>query len=287
MPSHWRCRDHTLPIGQRTLLMAIINVTPDSFSGDGFGSDIEAAVEAGRRAAAAGADLLDIGGESTRPHAPSVEPAEEWRRVIPVVRRLAREVTIPISVDTSKPAVAAAALEAGAHVINDVSGLALGNGLARRVAAAQAGLVLMRFPGFPRNEPRRRGPEAGDLVAAVRADLRRSVERALAAGVAPDCLAVDPGVGFGILAPDSLALLRRLRELRDLGYPLLVGVSRKSFTGLPERLPVEERQWGTAAANALAVANGADILRVHDISAARRTAAFTDLVVRGAAPADA
>ncbi|HEY8741564.1 MAG TPA: dihydropteroate synthase, partial [Chloroflexota bacterium] len=262
-------------------LMAIINVTPDSFSGDGMDRDVGAAVAAGLQAVADGADLLDIGGESTRPRSQPVPEAEEFSRVIPVIKQLSRQTGIPLSVDTTKPRVAAAALAAGARVINDVSGLALSDKLARYAAAAGAGLVLMRFPGFPFNRPRTRPPEAGDLLAEVRAALATSVARALAAGVPPECLVLDPGFGFGLLAPDSIQLLRRLTELRGLGYPLLAGVSRKGFTGQPDRLPVEERQWGTAAAHALAIANGADLLRVHDVPAARRVARFTDLVVRG------
>lgn len=283
----WRCRDLALPIGHRTLLMAIINVTPDSFSGDGLAHDVGRAVDAGLCAAADGADLLDVGGESTRPNNQPVSEEEELARVLPVIRQLAREVAIPISVDTSKPKVAAAALAAGARVINDVSGLALGDGLARHVVAAGAGLVLMRFPGFPFNRPRPRHAGDGDLIAAVRRDLTANVGRALAAGVPPECLVLDPGFGFGLLAPDSMQLLRRLSELCDLRYPLMAGVSRKGFTGWPERLAVEDRQWGTAAAHALAIVNGADLLRVHDVPAARRVARFTDLVVRNAVTAGA
>jgi dihydropteroate synthase len=278
----WRCRDLHLPVGRRTLLMAIINVTPDSFSGDGLAHDRRRAVAVGVQAAADGADLLDVGGASTRPNNQPVSEEEELARVIPVVQQLAREVTIPISVDTASPNVAAAALAAGARVINDVSGLALGDGLARHVAAAGAGLVLMHFPGFPFNRPRARRADEGDLIADVRHDLATSVERALAAGAEKECLALDPGFGFGLLAPDSVRLLRLLSALGDLGFPLLVGVSRKGFTGWPERLPVEDRQWGTAAAHALAIANGADVLRVHDVPVARRVARFADLVVRNA-----
>jgi dihydropteroate synthase len=275
----WQCRDRALPIGERTLLMAILNVTPDSFSGDGVHRRVDAAVVAGLRAAAAGADLLDVGGESTRPRNKPVAEQEEMDRVLPVIERLAGETSTPISVDTAKPTVAAAALAAGARVINDVSGLAQGDELARHVAGAGAGLILMRFPGFPLNRPRPREPVEGDLLTAVRRDLAGSVRRALGVGVLPESIVLDPGFGFGLLAPDSIALLRRLGELRVLGYPLLVGISRKGFTGQPDGLPVAERQWGTAAAHALAIANGAAVLRVHDVEAARRVARFTDLVV--------
>ncbi len=276
----WRCGRFALLLGTRTLLMAIVNVTPDSFSGDGL-TDPAAAVEAGLRAEAAGADLIDIGGESTRPRSEPVDEGEELRRVAPVIRELARQVSIPVSVDTSKPAVAASALEAGASVVNDVSGLARGDSMARLASQAGAGLVLMRFPGYPFNRPKARTAVDGDLLASVRADLTTSLQRALAAGVATDAIVLDPGFGFGLVAADSLLLLRRLAELRDMGRPLLVGVSRKGFTGQPEGLPPAERAWGTAAAQALAIANGADILRVHHVPAARRVAGFADLVVRG------
>jgi dihydropteroate synthase len=264
--------------------MGIVNVTPDSFSGDGLGEDAGAAVAAALHAAAAGADVLDVGGESTRPGNEPVDLADELSRVIPVIRQLARQTTLPISVDTAKPRVAAEALAAGARIVNDVSGLAWSDELARHVAAAGAGLVLMRFPGYPYNRPRARQPEEGDLIELIRRDLAASVAHASAAGVPPDAIVLDPGFGFGLLAPDSIELLRRLGELRDLGYPLLAGVSRKGFTGQPERLPVADRQWGTAAAHALAIANGASVLRVHDVTAARRVARFTDLVVRAEAP---
>lgn len=266
--------------------MAIINVTPDSFSGDGLDHDIGAAVAAGLQAVADGADLLDIGGESTRPRSQPVPEAVELSRVVPVIRQLTRQTAIPVSVDTSKSRVAAEALAVGARVVNDVSGLAASDELARHVAVAGAGLVLMRFPGFPFNRPGRRPPDAADLLTEVRAALAESAARALAAGMPPECIVLDPGFGFGLLAPDSIELLRRLAELRDFGYPLLAGVSRKGFTGQPDRLPVSARQWGTAAAHTLAIANGADLLRVHDVPATRRVAAFTDLVVRSGGPAN-
>ncbi len=276
----WRCGRFLIQLGRRTLLMAIINVTPDSFSGDGIPEDPGAAIESGLRAVSQGADILDVGGESTRPGHALVEEKEELLRVLPVIHGLARQVNVPISVDTSKPAVAAAALYAGASIVNDVSGLALSDAAARFAAQANAGLVLMRFPGFPRNQPRARGQEEGDLLAAIHADLLKSVRRAHAAGAAPDTIAVDPGFGFGILPADSLRLLGRLGELKGIGYPLLVGVSRKGFTGQPHRLAVAERQWATAAAHTLAIAHGTDVLRVHDVLAARRVADFVDLVVR-------
>jgi len=276
----WRCGAHDVPIGRRTLIMAIVNVTPDSFSGDGLDGLPQAAVERGLEAAEQGADAVDVGGESTRPHAPPVEEDVERARVLPVIRALAGQLRIPVSVDTSKPGVAAAALDAGASIVNDVSGLALGDETARIAVRHGAGLIVMRFPGFPRNEPRARPPGAADLIADVLYDLERIAGRALDAGLPRDSLAVDPGFGFGIVPEDSIVLLRRMGELRALPYPIVVGVSRKGFTGRPDRLPVEQRQWGTAAAHALAIAAGTDVLRAHDVRAAVRVARFTDLVVR-------
>lgn len=276
----WRCGAHALEVGRRTRIMAIVNVTPDSFSGDGLEGRTQMAIERGLDAAERGADIVDVGGESTRPHAPPVEEDEERARVLPVVRTLARQLRIPISVDTSKPGVAAAALDAGASIVNDVSGLALGDESARVAARHGAGLIVMRFPGFPRNEPRARAPGSADLISVVLRDLEVSVRRALDAGVRHDALAVDPGFGFGIVPEDSIELLRHVHELRALPYPLVVGVSRKGFTGRPDHLPVAQRQWGTAAAHALAIAGGADVLRAHDVQATVRVARFTDLVVR-------
>lgn len=275
----WRCGPFTLALGRRTVVMAIVNVTPDSFTGDGMAGDSAAVVEAAELAVAAGADIVDVGGESTRPGNTRVSAEDELARVLPAVVALVARLPVPISVDTSKPEVAVAALDAGAAIVNDVSGLAERDTVAR-IVGSRAGLVLMRFAGFPYNRPRERMPEEGDLIEAVRADLAASARCAGEAGVPGDAIVLDPGFGFGLLAADSLLLLRRLGELQPLGYPLLVGASLKGFTGQPSRLPVGERQWGTAAAHALAIAGGADIIRAHDVVAARRVADFTDLVVR-------
>ncbi len=236
-------------------LMGIVNVTPDSFSGDGV-DDPSAAVELGLSMAESGAAIIDVGGESTRPGHTPVSAAEEIRRVVPVVAELARR-GLTVSVDTSKLEVAIAAAEAGAAIVNDVWGLRRSPGIADLAAERGLGLVLMH---------NQIGAEyVGDLMEAIRAGLAGSVAAALSAGVPPDCLIVDPGIGFGKTAEQNLVVLRRLGELRGLGHPILVGVSRKSFLGKLFGQEMSMRPWGTAAAVAAAILRGADIVRVHDV----------------------
>jgi len=246
--------------GSRVYLMGIVNVTPDSFSGDGV-VDPGKAVEQGLRMVAEGADILDVGGESTRPgHAP-VPPEEELRRVLPVVARLARESGVPVSIDTWKLEVAEPAVASGAAILNDVWGLQRAPRLAALATRAGLGLVLMHNQA---------GTEYRDLVADVVASLRRSLAVADAAGVPLGRVIVDPGIGFGKTAEQNLVLLRHQEQLLELGRPLLVGTSRKSFIGKLLDLPVDDRLEGTAATVAAAVLRGADIVRVHDVAAMKR-----------------
>ncbi len=258
--------------GSRTFIMGIINVTPDSFSGDGLGTDVDAAVELGVRLTAEGADIIDVGGESTRPGAEEVDAAEEKRRVLPVIEHLARLIGIPISVDTSKADVAEAALATGAALLNDVSGL-------RR--DPQMPSILARF-GVPsvvmHNE---RGRPFHDVIDDIREGLETSIALAKAAGVTRERLIVDPGFGFGWSVQHNLEILRRLGELKAFGLPILVGTSRKSTIGAVLGLPAEERLFGTAASVALAIANGADIVRVHDVKEMSEVCRLADAVVRG------
>jgi dihydropteroate synthase len=236
-------------------VMGIVNVTPDSFSGDGT-VDHAAAIARGRAMAGAGAAIVDVGGESTRPgHAP-VSVEEEIRRAVPVVEGLAAA-GVTVSIDTSKLAVAEAAAAAGAAIVNDVWGLQRSPGIARLAASRGLGLVLMH---------NQEGTEyVGDLLAAVRDRLAGSVRVAVAAGVAPERIVVDPGIGFGKTAEQNLVVLRRLDELRALGHPILVGASRKSFLGRLFGQEMAVRAWGTAAAVTAAILRGADIVRVHDV----------------------
>ena len=243
--------------GSRVYVMGIVNVTPDSFSGDGLAGRPAAAVEQGVRMVREGADLLDVGGESTRPGHMAVGEQEELDRVLPVIEALVRQVEVPISVDTTKPAVARAALAAGATVVNDIWGLRTAPELAGLAASRQAALVLMH------NQD---GTEyASDLVTEVKARLRESVAQAVEAGVPRERVIVDPGIGFGKTAEQNVELLRRLGELRDLGQPILLGPSRKSYLGKVFGLALEERLLGTAASVAAAVLRGVDIVRVHDV----------------------
>jgi dihydropteroate synthase len=252
--------------GSNVYLMGIVNVTPDSFSGDGV-TDHGAAVEQGLRMVAEGADLLDVGGESTRPGHQPVTTEVELERVLPVVERLARESGVPVSIDTWKLPVAEAAVAAGATIINDVWGLQRSPGLANLAAREGLGLVVMH---------NQEGTEYADLMGELLASLRRSIAIAAAAGVPPERVIVDPGIGFGKTAEQNLVVLRRLAELDSLDRPLLVGTSRKSFIGRILDLPVDDRVEGTAATVAVAILRGADIVRVHDVRAMARVVRVTE-----------
>jgi dihydropteroate synthase len=251
-------------------VVGVLNVTPDSFSDGGRFLDPGAAVEHALRLAAEGADLVDVGGESTRPGAPEVSEAEELRRVIPVIERLvATRFPVPISVDTSKPGVARAALDAGAALVNDVR--ALGDPeTARAVAVSGAPVVLMHMRGTPRDMRER--ARYADLIGEIRAELSAAMDRAIAAGVREDRIILDPGVGFAKTAEQSMVVLARLPALLSLGRPLLVGPSRKSFIGAITGAPPEDRLAGTLAAVTAAVLGGATFVRVHDVAASRQAA---------------
>ncbi len=290
--------------GRRTYVMGIINVTPDSFSGDGLGSDIPAIVEQARRFQAEGADILDVGAESTRPGSSPVGVSEELVRLIPALEAIRSRVDLPISVDTYKSEVALRAVEAGAGIINDVWGLKADPGIARVAADSGAGLVIMhngrpRPPGRPvetSNPAGRAGWQENrryqDLLPDILASLSRSIGIAREAGVAEEQIIVDPGIGFGKTPEHNLEVLRRLDEFKALGYPLLVGASRKSTIGLVLDLPADQRMvgWagglveGTAATVALSIAGGADIVRVHDVKEMVRVCRMSDAVLRGWRP---
>jgi dihydropteroate synthase len=274
-----RCGECALLVGQRTLVMGVINATPDSFSGDGLAGDVEAMIERGEQMAAEGADLLDIGGESTRPGAEAVDAETEMARVVPVIDELRRRVSIPISIDTYKAVVARAALDAGATIINDISALRGDAELAPLAAERGAPVVVMHMRGTPRTM--QDNPQYDDLMGEIAAYLRHSVDLAERAGVPRDQVIIDPGFGFGKTVHHNLEIVRRLRELRSVGQPVLLGPSRKSSIGRVLDLPPEERLEGTLAVLTLAIANGADMVRVHDVRPAVRAARMTDAVVRG------
>ncbi len=249
--------------GGSVQVMGIVNVTPDSFSGDGVAGDPEDAVRQGLAMVAAGAGILDVGGESTRPGHQPVDAEEETRRILPVVRRLAAESGVPISVDTYKAEVAEAAIEAGATIVNDIWGLQRSPEIAELAARCGCSLVLMH------NQD---GHEYEDMLSEIEAVLRRSLEQALSAGVPRERIALDPGIGFGKTAEQNLVVLRHLDRLAALGQPLLIGTSRKSFLGKLFGQAMPDRAWGTAATVAVSILRGADIVRVHDVAEMVRVA---------------
>jgi dihydropteroate synthase len=248
--------------------MGIVNVTPDSFSGDGLGSDVEAAVGQGLRMAAEGADMLDVGGESTRPGHVAVSADEEIRRTEVVVRRLAAESSVPVSIDTYKEEVAARAIGNGAAIVNDVWGLTRSPAIADLAARHDCALVLMH------NQD---GTDyAGDLIDEIKRFLSVAARRATAAGVPREKVIVDPGIGFGKTADQNWIVMQRLDELKELGHPILIGTSRKSFIGKLLDLPVNERLEGTEATVVAAILRGADIVRVHDVLPMTRVVRVAD-----------
>lgn len=259
--------------------MGVLNVTPDSFSDGGMYLDPGRAVEHAHRMVEEGADLIDVGGESTRPGSEPVSADEELRRIRPLLRPLVEKLPVPISVDTYKADVAAVVLAEGVDLINDISGLGLDPRMAPVVASAGAGLVLTHIRGTPRTM--QADPQYDDLLGEVREYLRERILLAEAHGVHPEAIAVDPGIGFGKRIEHNLLLLKRLAELQVLKKPLMVGPSRKSFIGKILDLPVEERLEGTAAAVVVAIWQGAHIVRVHDVQAMVRVARVTNAIRKG------
>jgi len=259
-----------------TRLMGIVNVTPDSFSDGGLYLDSDRAIGHARELAAEGADLLDVGGESTRPGAQAVSAEAELRRVLPVLEGLGG-VGVPVSIDTSKAAVAEAALEAGAGLVNDVTALRADPELAAVCAARGCDVVLMHMQGSPRTM--QEAPAYGDVVEDVKGFLAERIDFATGAGIAEDRIWVDPGIGFGKTVDHNLELLRRLGELRDLGRPILVGTSRKSFIGRLTGRDVDQRLGGTIASNVLALRAGADVLRVHDVAQVREAMRVAEAIL--------
>lgn len=278
--------DTTFEWGKQTYLMGIINVTPDSFSGDGV-LDIDAAVAQGIQQEKDGADIIDVGGESTRPGSTPLPLEEELVRILPVIEKLAKEVNVPISIDTYKAEVAQRAIEAGASIINDVWGGRMEPEILIVAATARVPIILMHNRSKPKHAKlqaalggRYVGMEYKDLLGDIKKELQECVDAARAAGISHERIIIDPGVGFGKTVEQNLELLGRLSELRELGFPILVGPSRKSFVGYTLELPPEERLEGTAAAVALSIDRGADIVRVHDVKQMRRVATLTDAVTR-------
>jgi dihydropteroate synthase len=285
--------ESTLVWGSRTYLMGILNITPDSFSGDGLlaAADrpdfVQVALEQARRFVEAGADLLDVGGESTRPGSQPVSLEQELERVLPVLRALAGELDVLISIDTYKAQVAEAALKAGARLVNDVWGLRADPDLAGVAARFNAPVILMHNrSSWVNAEVKERlggryvGMQYQNLLEDVKRELMESVALARAGGVPDEQIILDPGIGFGKTVEQNLELIDRLGEIRQLGYPVLLGPSRKSFIGFTLDLPPDQRVEGTAAGVAIGIARGADIVRVHDVAYMSRVARMTDAIVR-------
>lgn len=275
-PRRFRCRDRLLDLAEITRIVGIVNVTPDSFSDGGRYVDPEAAVDLAMRLVDEGADIVELGGESSRPGATAVEAQEELHRVVPVLRRLRAALAIPLAIDTYKPEVAQAVLDEGADLINDIYGVRGEGRLAEVVARAGAGLVIMHMKGTPREM--QISPRYDDVVGEVLAFLQDRVTFSEGVGVDPEAIIVDPGLGFGKRVEDNLALLRGLREFHRLGKPIMVGPSRKSFIGKVLDLPVGQRHEGTAACIAAAVLQGAAFVRVHEVGPAKRMVTMLDAI---------
>ena len=272
-----RCGDHTLELGGRTLLMGTINVTPDSFSDGGRFYKTDQAIKQGELLATDGADILDVGGESTRPFSNSVGIEEELRRVIPVVRELAKSTTLPISIDTCKGQVARAALDEGATIINDISGLRYDPELVKVAATSQVPLILMHMQGSPRTMQLE--PHYGSLLSEIIGFLEERIQFACEAGVSRDQIIVDPGIGFGKAVHHNLLLVKHLDSLATLGRPILLGTSRKSFIGAVLDKEVTEREPGSWATVCAGIIKGAHIVRVHEVNTCRQIADMIDAII--------
>ncbi|MFC1872178.1 dihydropteroate synthase [Chloroflexota bacterium] len=274
-PAPIRCRNTEFRWGERTYIMGILNLSPDSFSGDGIGYNLGKTVAIARQMVADGADILDIGGESTKPGTepvPNSEIDKELALVVPAIERLAREMEVPLSIDTYKANVAREAIKAGANIINDIWGLKWDADIAKVAAEYQTPIILM---DNQRDEPTRVG-----IMAKIIAGLNKSIGIATAAGVERRNIIVDPGIGFGKTLEQNMEIVHRLGEMKELGLSILLGTSRKSMIGLVLDLPPEDRLEGTAATCAIGIAKGADIIRVHDVKEMARVAKMSDAIIR-------
>ena len=272
------CGKYRLNLGRRTFLMAVINLTPDSFSGDGlYNKDKNYILDYAGRLVSEGADIIDVGGESTRPGSRPVPVKEEIERTAPVIKKLAKSIKVPLSIDTYKPEVAQRALDAGASIVNNIMGVNLDSKMAKVVRRYNAGLVLMHIKGRPNTMQVR--PQYNCLLSQILGSLEKAVARAKEFGIAGERIIVDPGIGFGKALEHNLEILKNLREFKVLGCPILVGPSRKSFIGKILGVDVNGRKMGTAASVSLAIANGAHIVRVHDVADMRQVARVCDAIL--------
>lgn len=271
------CNFQNLEIGRRTLVMGILNVTPDSFSDGGVFYSPETAVKHAEMMETEGADIIDIGGESSRPGSGPIPDEAEASRVLPIIEKLAGRIKIPISIDTYKSSVARLALEAGASIVNDITALTGDPDMASLVADFGVPVILMHKKGTPKDM--QVNPSYESLMFEIISFLADRIKTATDAGIAHDKIIIDPGIGFGKTIAHNLEIIRRLKELKSLGKPILVGTSRKSFIGKILDLPVSDRIEGTGATVAMAIANGADIIRVHDVKEMVRVARVTDAIL--------
>ncbi|MFK7777032.1 MAG: dihydropteroate synthase [Gimesia sp.] len=272
----WRCGASSIRFGRLPLLMGILNVTPDSFSDGGEASDLDAAVKKGLQLVEDGADILDVGGESTRPGADSVSVEEELRRVIPTIKALSTQTQIPISIDTTKAKVAQQALQAGAVIINDISGLTFDPAMIPLAASTQAGVICMHIQGTPQTMQDQ--PEYENVVSDLKIWFKERIHKLLDSGVDPDQIVLDPGIGFGKTAEHNLEILSHIQEFKDLGFPLLIGHSRKRFLSKLLNRPVEERLAGTIGVSVALAGQSVEILRLHDVAGNRDAIAAWDAI---------
>ena len=280
-PEHlhlWKCDSKSIPLGRLPLLMGILNVTPDSFSDGGEATNLESAVKKGLQLVEDGADILDIGGESTRPGADPVSEEEELRRVIPAIKALAARTPVPISIDTTKAEVARQAIQAGAIIINDISGLMFDPAMIPLAAETKAGVICMHIQGTPQTMQDR--PEYQDVVADLKIWFNKRIQKLLDAGIERDRIVIDPGVGFGKTAEHNLEILSHIQEFKDLGFPVLIGHSRKRFLSKLLNRSLEERLAGTIGVSIALASLSVDILRLHDVAANRDALSAWDAVSR-------
>lgn len=272
------CGKYSLNYEKRTLIMGIVNVTPDSFSDGGQFHDSHEAIKHGIKMVSEGADILDIGGESTRPGSETVSKEKELERVMPVIEGLASEVNVPISIDTCKSEVARSAIKAGACIVNDISAMRFDPVIADVAAENKTLIILMHMQGTPKNM--QKNPEYKDVMGEITGFLKERVDFAQSKGISNDQIIVDPGIGFGKNLEHNYQIMRNLKELKVLGRPILMGTSRKSFIGTTLDLDVNDRLEGTLATITMSIMNGADIVRVHDVLESKRVAQMTDAIYK-------
>ena len=258
--------------------MGILNITPDSFFDAGKFLNIEKAIKHAKKMVSDGVDIIDVGGESTRPGSDPVSTEEEIERVIPVIKRLMKEINVPVSIDTYKYEVAKEAIENGVHIVNDITGLHFDNKLAELIAEYKTGIIIMHIKGKPKDM--QVNPVYNNLVSEILEYLKEGIEIAVKAGIDKECIAIDPGIGFGKTVEHNLKIIAELRKFKSLGFPVLIGTSRKSFIGKIFDVQVEDRLEGSLAATAISIANGASIVRVHDVKENKRVAMVVDSIVR-------